>query len=134
MQAFLLILHLFFALFFSLNPLISFLIRLSPFFSKLYLWVYIQEHPQETKRLLGLEHQQLLELMAYGKLLKENQQKEVEKGKVRLIKEGGGNKAKLSEEEQIILMLVYLRHYLSFQLLGIMFKISESSAHIAEFT
>ena len=52
-----------------------------------------------------------------------------EKGKVRLIKEGGGNKAKLSEEEQIILMLVYLRHYLSFQLLGIMFKISESSAH-----
>ena len=77
-----------------------------------YMWVYIQEYPQETKRLLGLEHQQLLELIAYGKLLKENQQKEVEKGKVRLIKEGGGNKAKLSEEEQIILMLVYLRHYL----------------------
>jgi hypothetical protein len=38
-QAFLLILHLFFALFFSLNPLISFLIRLSAFFSKLYLGV-----------------------------------------------------------------------------------------------
>jgi hypothetical protein len=62
-------------------------------------------------------------------LEKENQQKEVEKSKTRLIKEGGGNKPKLSEEEQIILMLVYLRHYLSFQLLGIMFKISESSAH-----
>ena len=60
---------------------------------------------------------------------KENQQKEVEKSKTRVIKEGGGNKPKLSEEEQIILMLVYLRHYLSFQLLGIMFKISESSAH-----
>jgi cell filamentation protein len=60
---------------------------------------------------------------------KENQQKEVEKSKTRLIKEGGGNKPKLSEEEQIILMLVYLRHYLSFQLLGIMFKISESSVH-----
>ena len=29
-----------------------------------YMWVYIQEHPQETKRLLGLEHQQLLELIA----------------------------------------------------------------------
>jgi hypothetical protein len=66
------------------------------------MWVYIQEHPQETKRLLGLEHQQLLELIAYGKILKENQQKEVEKGKVRLIKQGGENKAKLSEEEQII--------------------------------
>ena len=94
-----------------------------------YMWAYIQEHPQETKRLIGLEYQQLLELIAYGKLLKENQQKEVEKSKTRLIKEGGGNKPKLSEEEQIILMLVYLRHYLSFQLLGIMFKISESSAH-----
>ena len=94
-----------------------------------YMWAYIEEHPQETKRLLGLDHQQLLELIAYGKLLKENKNKEIEKSKTRLIKEGGGNKAKLSEEEQIILMLVYLRHYLSFQLLGIMFKISESSAH-----
>ncbi len=94
-----------------------------------YMWAYIQKHPQETKRLLGLEHQQLLELIVYGKLLKENQKKEIEKSKTRLIKEGGGNKTKLSEEEQIILMLVYLRHYLSFQLLGIMFKISESSAH-----
>ena len=36
-QAFLLILDLFFALFFSLNPLISFLIRLSAFFSKPYI-------------------------------------------------------------------------------------------------
>jgi hypothetical protein len=49
-----------------------------------YMWAYIQEHPQETKRLIGLEYQQLLELIAYGKLLKENQQKEVEKSKTRL--------------------------------------------------
>ena len=95
-----------------------------------YMQAYIQDHPQETKRLLGLEYQQLLELIDYGKLLKENQQKEVEKNKTRLIKGGGGNKSKLSEEEEIILMLVYLRHYLSFQLLGIMFKISESSASL----
>ena len=33
-----------------------------------YMWAYIEEHPQETKRLLGLDHQQLLELIAYGKL------------------------------------------------------------------
>jgi len=51
-----------------------------------YMWAYIQEHPQETKRLIGLEYQQLLELISYGKLLKENQQKEVEKSKTRLIK------------------------------------------------
>ncbi len=94
-----------------------------------YILAYIQDHSQEIKRLLGLERQQFLGLIAYGKLLKENQNKEIEKSKTRLIKKGGGNKAKLSKEEQIILMLVYLRHYLSFQLLGIMFKISESSAH-----
>ena len=94
-----------------------------------YILAYIQDHSQEIKRLLGLERQQFLGLIAYGKLLKENQNKEIEKSKTRLIKKGGGNKAKLSKEEQIILMLVYLRYYLSFQLLGIMFKISESSAH-----
>jgi hypothetical protein len=71
----------------------------------------------------------LLELIAYGKLLKENPNKEIEKSKTRLIKEGGGNKAKLSEEEQIILMLVYLRHNITFQLLGILFEVSESTAH-----
>ena len=46
-----------------------------------YMWVYIQEHPQETKRLLGLDHQQLLELIAYGKLLKENKTKKLRKAK-----------------------------------------------------
>jgi hypothetical protein len=31
--------------------------------------------------------------------------------------------------EQIVLMLVYLRHHLSFQILGLMFQMSESTAH-----
>jgi hypothetical protein len=31
--------------------------------------------------------------------------------------------------EQIVLMLVYLRHHLSFQILGLMFQVSESTAH-----
>ena len=91
----------------------------------IYIWAYIQKHSQETKRLLGIEYPKLLELISYGKLLK----KEFEESKTTLIKAGGGNKPKLSEEEQIVLMLVYLRHYPTFQLLGIMFEISESSAH-----
>ena len=31
--------------------------------------------------------------------------------------------------EPIVLMLVYLRHHLSFQILGLMFQVSESTAH-----
>ena len=31
--------------------------------------------------------------------------------------------------EQIVLMLVYLRHNISFQLLGLIFQVSESTAH-----
>ncbi|WP_293041437.1 transposase family protein [Moorena sp. SIO1F2] len=42
---------------------------------------------------------------------------------------GGGNHPKLLESEQIVLMLIYLRYHLSFQLLGLIFKISESTAH-----
>jgi len=54
---------------------------------------------------------------------------EREKKKVRLIKAGGGNYSKLSEEEQIILTLVYLRQKINFQILGLLFQVSESTAH-----
>ncbi|WP_375490903.1 transposase family protein [uncultured Nostoc sp.] len=42
---------------------------------------------------------------------------------------GGGRKPKLSVPEQIILTLVYLRHMTTFQLLGIQFGVSESTAN-----
>jgi hypothetical protein len=94
-----------------------------------YTWDYIQKHPKETKRLLGINYEQLRQLIEQGKLLNRIKQEEVEKNKIRIIKAGGGNNPKLSEEEQIILMLVYLRHHLSFQILGLLFQVSESTAH-----
>ena len=94
-----------------------------------YTWDYIQKHPQETKRLLGIDYKQLGQLIAQGKLLNQRKKEELEKTKIRIIKAGGGNYHKLSEEEQIILMLVYLRHHLSFQILGLLFQVSESTAH-----
>lgn len=94
-----------------------------------YTWEYIQKHPKETKRLLGINYEQLRGLIEQGKILHQRKQEEMEKKKIRIIKAGGGNHPKLSTEEQIILMLVYLRHHLSFQLLGLLFQISESSAH-----
>lgn len=94
-----------------------------------YTWNYIQKYPKHTKRLLGIDYQQLEQVIALGKVLNKRNREEIEKKKVRIHQAGGGNHPKLSEEEQIVLMLVYLRHHLSFQLLGLMFQISESTAH-----
>jgi len=49
--------------------------------------------------------------------------------KVRKIRAGGGQRPKLSPEEQIILTLTYLRHLTTFQPLGIQFGVSETTAN-----
>ncbi len=67
--------------------------------------------------------------MSLGKLIHRKNQSEIEKTKIRINQPGSGTPPKLSEEEQIVLMLVYLRHHLSFQILGLMFQVSESTAH-----
>ena len=94
-----------------------------------YTWSYIQSHPQETKRLLGINYEQLQSLINYLKLLEERENKARETKKIRINKAGGGREEKISQEEQIILTLVYLRHHLNFQLLALMFKVSESTAN-----
>lgn len=53
----------------------------------------------------------------------------LESEKIRIIAGGGGRKPKLSVKEQIILTLVYLRQMTTFQLLGIQFGVSESTAN-----
>ena len=90
---------------------------------------YINKYPKETKRLLGIDYNHLQLLIEQGKILHQRKCEEIEKSKTRLNRAGGGNDPKLSIEMQIILMLVYLRHNISFQLLGLMFEVSESTAH-----
>jgi hypothetical protein len=94
-----------------------------------YTYDYVQKNPQETKRLLGIDYPQLQELIALGKLASQKYKEQQEKSKIRIIKAGGGNHPKLSEELQIILTLVYLRQHPSFQMLGLLFQVSESTAH-----
>ncbi|MGB3510202.1 MAG: transposase family protein [Microcoleaceae cyanobacterium] len=48
---------------------------------------------------------------------------------MRIIAAGGGRKTLLSLEEQIILTLTYLQHLTTFQLLGIQFGVSETTAN-----
>jgi hypothetical protein len=90
---------------------------------------YINKYPKETKRLLGIDFDHLQLLIEQGKILHRRKQEEIENKKTRVNKQGGGNNPKLSTETQIILMLVYLRHNITFQLLGLMFQVSESTAH-----
>ncbi|MDF5732281.1 MAG: transposase family protein [Rhizonema sp. PD38] len=90
---------------------------------------YIKNNTQETQRLVGLKYEQLEQLIKQAIALHSQKQKELEAQKVRIINQGGGRKVKLSTEEQILLTLIYLRHLTTFQLLGIQFGVSESTAN-----
>lgn len=89
----------------------------------------IYDKPREIKRLLGLNLEQLEQLIEHGKVLHKIKQEEIERNKKRVIRPGGGKSPTLSLENQIILTLLYLRHNLTFQMLGLMFQVSESTAH-----
>ncbi len=88
---------------------------------------HIEDNPKETQRLIGLEYEQLQQLIQNAERLHQEKQALLESKKVRIIAGGGGRKPKLSIREQIILTLVYLRHMTTFQLLGIQFGVSEST-------
>jgi hypothetical protein len=94
-----------------------------------YTWDYLQANPKEAKRLLGISYEQLTQLIEQGKRLHEQKQAELERQKVRLIRQGGGSPVKLSIEDQMILTLIYLRQGLTFQVLGLLFQVSESTAN-----
>ena len=90
---------------------------------------YIKNNPQETQRLVGVKYEQLEQLIKQAIALHTHKQQEVEAQKMRIINKGGGRKVKLSTSEQILLTLVYVRHLTTFQLLGIQFGVSESTAN-----
>lgn len=90
---------------------------------------YIEGNPKEAQRLIGLEYEQLQQLIQNAKRSHDKKQSLLESKKIRIIAGGGGRKPKLSIPEQIILTLVYLRHMTTFQLLGIQFEVSESTAN-----
>lgn len=90
---------------------------------------YIKNNPQETQRLVGVKYEQLEQLIKQAIAAHTKKQQEIETKKIRIINKGGGRKVKLSNEDQIILTLTYLRHLTTFQLLGIQFGVSESTAN-----
>ena len=90
---------------------------------------YIDKDPGEAQRLVGLNYDQLKQLINQVFALRTQSELEAELKKTRIIKKGGGRKTKLSFEEQILLTLIYLRQLTTFQLLGIQFGVSETTAN-----
>jgi Helix-turn-helix of DDE superfamily endonuclease len=86
---------------------------------------HIDKNPKDTKRLLGIDYQSLQQLIEQAEVEKEKLQSE----KLRLISRGGGRKTSLSNRDQILLTLTYLRQHPSFQYLGLTFGVSESTAN-----
>ncbi|GET39084.1 helix-turn-helix domain-containing protein [Microseira wollei] len=90
---------------------------------------YIEKHPSESQRLVGIDYEQLIELIVQAERLHKEKQLAVAQKKTRIIKAGGGRQPKLSLTDQVILTLVYLHHLPTFQMLGVQFGVSESAAN-----
>lgn len=84
---------------------------------------YLEKHPSETQRLLGMDYDQLMGLITQAENLYNRQKIELELQKTRIIKPGSGRPPKLTTRDQILLTLVYLHHLPTFQILGVQFGI-----------
>lgn len=91
----------------------------------------IESHPQEAKRLIGIDYEQFLKLVALAEQRHLEKQAEIEKNQVRIIAKGGGRKPDLSPKEGVCLCLVYLRQKPIFEILGLLFDVSKTKANDA---
>ncbi|MEG4964579.1 MULTISPECIES: transposase family protein [unclassified Microcoleus] len=90
---------------------------------------YIEKHPSETQRLLGIDYDQLIELITNAEHLYARHKRHQENHKIRIIKPGSGGRPKLTIADQILLTLVYLHHLPTCQILGVQFGSGESTAN-----
>lgn len=90
---------------------------------------YIEQYPERTKRLLGIDYQQWQQLTKNAIAYEQEQQNILEKNKVRINAQGGGRNPILSKESEICLCLFYLRQMPTFEVLGIQFEISKTEAN-----
>lgn len=89
----------------------------------------IKSHPQESKRLIGIDYEHFIALVALAEKRHVEKQEEIEKSKIRLIASGGGRKSEITPEEGVCLCLVYLRQKPIFEILGLLFDISKTKAN-----
>ncbi|MBG1258413.1 transposase family protein [Nostoc commune] len=93
--------------------------------------VKIESYPQSAKRLIGINYEQFITLVALTEQRHKQKQTEFEKTTfvVRIIASGDGRKPKMSPKERICLCLVDLRQKPTFDNLGLLFDISKIKAN-----
>ncbi len=90
---------------------------------------YIHKYPHRSKQILGISYQQFLQLVQQASLHQSQERQRIEQQKKRVNTPGGGRKPILSTESEIGLCLFYLRHLPTFEILGLQFGISKTSAN-----
>ncbi|WP_317111343.1 transposase family protein [Chroococcidiopsis sp. SAG 2025] len=90
---------------------------------------YIHKYPHRSKQILGISYKQFLQLVEQASLCQSEQRSQIEQTKIRLNAPGGGRKPILSTEGEVGLCLFYLRHLPTFEILGLQFGISKTSAN-----
>jgi hypothetical protein len=89
---------------------------------------YLQKYPQRTTAIFGVNIEQLHQLIEALKS-HEAERLKVEGQYSTVNPKGAGRHAKLSVDEQMYLCLLYLRHHPTFEILGLMFEVSKTTAH-----
>ncbi len=90
---------------------------------------HIRLHPKLAKQLIGLTLPQLEQLIKQAIAMNEERKKKAEDQKIRVNKKGAGRAKNLSEEAEICLTLFYLRQMPIFEVLGMMFDVSRTTAN-----
>lgn len=90
---------------------------------------YIENYPERTKQIIGINYQQWSALVELAKIEEERLRAVHERQKVRINKKGGGRPKILNQEEEVCLCIFYLRHLPTFEVLGMQFNISKTEAN-----
>jgi DDE superfamily endonuclease/Helix-turn-helix of DDE superfamily endonuclease len=90
---------------------------------------YIENYPERTKQIIGINYEQWSALVEIAKIEEEGLQLAREQQKIRINKKGGGRPKKLILEEEICLCVFYLRHLPTFEILGLQFNVSKTEAN-----
>ena len=90
---------------------------------------YIHKYPNRSQQILGISYKAFLQLVKQASLRQSQQRSRLEQTKIRVNARGGGRKHILSTEAAVGLCLFYLRHLSTFEILGIQFGISKTSAN-----
>jgi hypothetical protein len=91
---------------------------------------YIHNEPPLVLHMLGINLESFQCLISQVKKAQNIYQSEQEAEKIRINAKGAGRPPKLSLEESMALCLFYLRHNPTFEVLGMIFEVSRSEAHI----